>query len=224
MKFYGVENVYSESGIDLSLLKSSLNLSLADRLRQTRNAALLGVALQQSNPRLRKMYEGVAVTVADFQSIIKVLVEDKVDFVVIGGLAMVYHGSAQSTRDVDVCYGRTPENIERLAQALASLRPYMRGAPRGLPFRFDAPTIQAGLNFTLDTDLGPVDLLGEVRGIGFFEQVLAHSQPGDLLGFPVQVLSIDGLIMSKKAAGRHKDQGHILELEELKKLKKTEGT
>jgi len=97
--------------------------------------------------------------------------------------------------------------------------PTMRGAPLGLPFKFDSRTIQAGLNFTLKTDLGDLDFLGEVSGLGFYEKVLAASEAKNLFGHEVQVLSIDGLIAAKKAAGRRKDHGHILELEELKKMK-----
>jgi len=157
-------------------------------------------------------------TVAQFESLVKVLAENHVEFVLIGGLAMIFHGSTHTTRDVDVCYGREIHNIERLAKALEPFHPYMRGAPKGLPFRFDAPTIQAGLNFTLDTDLGPIDLLGEVAGIGFYDKVLAQSVQGDFLGSKVRILTVEGLIAAKKAAGRFKDKSHILELEELKKL------
>jgi hypothetical protein len=95
----------------------------------------------------------------------------------------------------------------------------MRGAPPGLPFRFDPPTIQAGLNFTLTTDLGDLDVLGEVSGIGFYDKVLAMSEEKEVYGLMVRVLSLDGLIAAKKAAGRTKDKLHLLELEELKKLR-----
>lgn len=95
----------------------------------------------------------------------------------------------------------------------------MRGVPPGLPFRLDSPTIQAGLNFTLTTDHGAVDLLGEVAGVGTFDQALAQSDEKTAYGLKVRVLSIDGLIAAKKAAGRTKDQLHLLELEELKKLR-----
>ena len=153
------------------------------------------------------------------QKILQQLTDQGVEFVLIGGLAMRAHGSAHVTEDVDVCYSRTKENINRLADAMAPFHPYMRGAPPGLPFRFDAPTIQAGLNFTLNTDLGEVDFLGEMSGIGGYEKVLAQSEERLLYGRKVRVLTIDGLLIAKKTAGRRKDQGHILELEELKKMR-----
>ena len=63
-------------------------------------------------------------------------------------------------------YARNRENIRRLVAALAPLEPYMRGVPEGLPFKFDEATVRAGLNYTLQTTLGDLDLLGEVAGGG----------------------------------------------------------
>ena len=69
-------------------------------------------------------------------------------------------GSVRITLDLDICYSRATESLERLTLALAPLKPRLRGTPP------DLPTLRAGLNFTLNTDLGPIDLLGEVSGIG----------------------------------------------------------
>lgn len=157
----------------------------------------------------------------DAAGIIHRLAAAKVEFVVIGGMAMRTHGSAHITEDLDVCYRRTPENFAALVAALAPLHPYLRGVPPGLPFRLDVPTVAAGLNFTLTTDLGPLDLLGEVSGIGDAEAVFAHSEEHLLFGISVRVLSLDALIDSKKAAACGKDHSHLLELVELKKLKET---
>ncbi len=158
----------------------------------------------------------------DAPQILRRLIDQRVEFVVIGGLAMVTHGSAHVTDDLDVCYRRSQSNYVALAAALGPLHPSLRGAPRGLPFRLDPPTIHAGLNFTLDSDLGAIDILGEVAGIGFYEAVLAASRVHTLFGMDVRVLSIDGLIAAKRAAGRARDQAHLLELEELKKLREQE--
>jgi predicted nucleotidyltransferase len=159
------------------------------------------------------------ISMLEDEKLLRLLVDNKVEFVLIGGLAMRIHGSAHITDDADICYSRTKENIQRLAKAMAPHHSYMRGAPLGLPFRFDAPTIQAGLNFTLNTDLGEVDFLGEVSGIGDYEKVLAESQEFTVYGISVRILSLDGLLLAKKAAARTKDHGHILELEELKKMR-----
>ena len=125
---------------------------------------------------------------------IRVLYDASVDFVVIGGAAMGLQGSAHLTKDIDFCYSRTPKNIERLAKALEPYRPALRGAPSGLPFRFDAKTIANGMNFTLSTDLGDLDFLGEVSGVGSFQDVLVSSDTKDVGGVDCRVLSIEGLI------------------------------
>jgi hypothetical protein len=93
----------------------------------------------------------------------------------------------------------------------------LRGAPPGLPFRLDEATIQAGLNFTLTTDLGDVDLLGEVTGLGGYEQVRACAEEREVFGLKILILGLDGLITAKQAAGRPKD---LLQLQELQELKK----
>jgi hypothetical protein len=102
----------------------------------------------------------------DLAQVIPPLVRAKVDFILIGGMAAILHGSARVTFDVDVVYSRTHDNIERLTTALAAHRPYLRNAPSGLPFAWDTKTIRSGLNFTLTTDLGDIDVLGEVAGDG----------------------------------------------------------
>ena len=106
---------------------------------------------------------------------LRILNDAGVEFVIIGGVAMGLQGSAHLTRDIDFCYARTVKNMERLAAALAPYHPALRGAPPGLPFQFDAKTIASGLNFTLSTDLGDLDFLGEVSGLGSFPGVRAAS-------------------------------------------------
>lgn len=82
---------------------------------------------------------------------------------------MVAHGSAHATFDIDFCYRRSMENIEKLSSALEPFHPRLRGAPKDLPFKFDGKTIKAELNFTLTTDLGDINFAGEVSGLGAFD-------------------------------------------------------
>ena len=100
----------------------------------------------------------------DLAQIIPPLTTAKIDFILIGGMAAILHGSARVTFDVDLVYSRTAANIERLADALAPYKPYLRETPAGLPFEWDVKTIRNGLNFSLTTDLGDIDLLGDVGG------------------------------------------------------------
>ncbi len=100
----------------------------------------------------------------DFAGILRVLLQNKVEFILVGGVAAVAHGSARATFDVDVVYARSRDNMARLAEAISPLEPCLRGAPPGLPFQWDVETIAHGLNFTLTTRLGDLDLLGEIVG------------------------------------------------------------
>src|SRR5688500_13550561 len=110
-----------------------------------------------------------------FREILRVLTAGGVEFIVVGGVAGFAHGSARLTSDVDVVYRRTPENLRRIATTLAPHKPYPRGAPPGLPFIWDARTLEFGVNFTLQTDLGYVDLLGEITGGGPYEKLRPHA-------------------------------------------------
>lgn len=152
---------------------------------------------------------------ADFGGIVGLFADANVEAIVIGGLAAQAHGAARLTQDVDFLYRRTPDNIDRLVTALARHAAYPRGAPDGLPFRFDSRTVRAGLNFTLTTALGDVDLLGEMAGGGTYEQVLPHCIQLQVFGRQTTVLGLEALIRAKRAAGRPKDFEAIAELEAL---------
>ena len=151
-----------------------------------------------------------------FADLLRLLLEGGVDFVVVGGVAAIVHGSPRSTFDLDVAYSRQQTNLWKLVDALGPHHPYLRGAPPGLPFRFDVETLKSGLNFTLTTDLGAIDLLGEIAGGGNYDQLLAHSVDIDAYGLPLKVLDLDTLIHTKRAAGRPKDFESIAELELLR--------
>src|SRR5467141_2822831 len=98
----------------------------------------------------------------DYARFFAALCGGNVEFILVGGTAANVHGSARLTQDVDIVYRRSRENVARLVAALGPFDPYLRGAPPGLPFRWDAETIWRGLTFTLQTALGPVDALGEI--------------------------------------------------------------
>jgi len=131
----------------------------------------------------------------------------------IGGGAGIVHGSQRVTTDVDVVYSRKADDVARLAEALKPHHPYLRGAPAGLPFRWDASTILAGLNFTLTTDLGDIDFLGEVAGGGTYEQLLPFTIELQAFGVTCRCVTLDRLIQLKRAAGRPKDLEAIAELQ-----------
>ncbi|MGE0884708.1 MAG: DUF6036 family nucleotidyltransferase [Blastocatellales bacterium] len=149
----------------------------------------------------------------DFKQLIPLLAGAEIEFIIIGGVAANVHGSARLTKDLDIVYRRTNENILRIVQTLAPLKPYLRGAPPGLPFKLDLETMKRGLNFTLTTSLGDIDLLGEITGGGNYENLLTNSVTIELFGVSCLCLSLEQLIASKRAAGRPKDIESIAELE-----------
>lgn len=152
---------------------------------------------------------------ANFPVILPLLVNNGVRFILIGGGAATVHGSARLTLDVDVVYARDPDNLKRLVAALSPHQPYLRGAPPGLPFRWDERTIQGGLNFTLTTTLGDLDLLGEVAGGGTYERLLPFTEELTAFGITCRVVTLERLIQLKRAAGRPKDLEVIAELQAL---------
>jgi len=152
----------------------------------------------------------------DLASLITALVEGGVRFIVVGGMAGIAHGAARVTFDVDCVYARDADNMARLASSLAPFAPNLRDAPRSLPFRFDLPTIAAGLNFTLDTSAGPIDLLGEVLGGGGYDDLLPETIELHVFGEPCRVVTLPRLIALKRAAGRPRDFEAIAELEVLR--------
>ena len=147
---------------------------------------------------------------------LRLLAHARVDFIVIGGMAAAAHGSARATLDLDVVYSRDVANVGRLVAALAPHRPYLRGAPPGLPFVLDEATVLHGLNFTLTTDIGDFDLLGEVVGGGGYRELLPETVGIDAFGVRCRYVTLDALLRLKRAAGRPKDLEAIAELELLR--------
>ena len=149
----------------------------------------------------------------DFGKVLRLLVENDVRFILIGGVAAIAHGAARLTQDIDFLYSRESNNLERLVATLAPFEPYPRGAPPDLPFVWDAQTLRNGSNFTLTTTLGDVDLLAEISGGGRYENLLDNSAEIEAFGVRFQCLELAQLIKSKRAAGRPKDFEAIAELE-----------
>ena len=146
---------------------------------------------------------------------VQLLVDAGVDFVIIGGWSAILHGSPYMTNDLDICYSDRRENLKRMATALAPYHPRLRALPVGLPFVWDEVTLRNGRVFTLETDLGIIDLLAEVSGVGSFQDVRAGAVETEAFGRKVWILDLPALIKAKRAAGRKKDLELIPVLEAL---------
>ena len=137
---------------------------------------------------------------------LRVLVHYRVQFVVIGGLAGRLWGSPTVTNDLDICYGRDQDNLERLAAALRSLHARLRGVDEDVPFLLETETLRAGDAFTFVTDAGNLDVLGTPSGTDGFEDLFETATMMDLDGLNVPVADIEDLISMKRAAARPKDR------------------
>ncbi len=149
----------------------------------------------------------------NFASLLALLGKHKVEFIVVGGAAAIAHGSARLTQDLAIVYDRSSENIDRLVAALKDEKPYLRGAPPGLPFFWDRLTMLRGLNFTLTTSLGDIALLGEIPGGGTYSELKNNAIELNIFHTPCLCLSLTQLIRAKRAAGRPKDLEALAELE-----------
>lgn len=136
---------------------------------------------------------------------LRVLDEYGVRYVVIGGVAGAVHGSPSITQDLDICYDRRPDNLERLAEALRSINSRLRGAPPDVPFILDARTLERGDFFTFSTDVGPLDLVGTPGSSGGYEALARNAETINLDDLIVRVASLPDLMAMKRAAGRPQD-------------------
>ena len=155
--------------------------------------------------------------------LLQLLSAAEVEFVIVGGIAIRSHGGNYLTEDLDICYSRTHDNLKKIADVLLPLKPRPRNFPDNLPYVFDWTTLQHGTNFTFETSMGDVDLLGEVKAVGNYEDLVGQSIRVDLDGYSTYILSIPALIIAKRAAGRPKDQAGLQVLEALEEAQKADN-
>ena len=145
----------------------------------------------------------------DLRALLTPLVGHDVDFVLIGGMAGIAHGSNYLTFDLDIAYRRGRGNIKRLVAALVELDVRLRGAPADLEFPLDERMIENGSNFTFVTPHGDLDILGDVAGVKSFDALSSDAVEREISGLPVKVASISSLIAMKRAANRPKDRNML---------------
>jgi predicted nucleotidyltransferase len=141
----------------------------------------------------------------DFSRLLQRLADSGLDFVIVGGYAAVTHGSACVTRDLGICAVLTNENVERLRRALAEWHPKHRITPQRLSFLEHPPAGTPVKNLYLQTDVGVIDILSSIAGVGEVERLKANAEALEVEGRTYQVISLEDLIRAKEAIGREKD-------------------
>jgi len=155
---------------------------------------------------------------SDFPNLLRRLVGAGVDFVIVGGYAGVVHGCTLVTQDVDICCNFTPGNLLALQKAIADLHAVHRMTPGRQPLELTAENASQFRNLYLDTDLGHLDCLSEIEGLGGYDEVAKASQTIEIDGLPLRVLTIDALITAKEAMNRPRDREAVRQLRAIKEL------
>jgi hypothetical protein len=153
---------------------------------------------------------------SNLEALLKRLLDQRVEFVIVGGYAVMAHGVPLLTQDVDICCRFNAENLLRLQAAVADLHPVHRLTPQKLPLALTCETCARLKNLYLRTDLGVIDCLCEIAGVGDFDAVVRESVTLQLDIGGCRVLSLDGLIRAKEAMNRPRDRQAVVELRAIK--------
>lgn len=138
----------------------------------------------------------------------------------VGGFAGIVHGCTYVTQDVDICCDFSAANLLALQKALSSLHPVHRMTPGRKRLYLTEKNCKQFKNLHLDTDIGQLDCLGFIEGVGDYRQVRQASQPVEVHGITMRVLKLNSLIKAKKAMNRPRDREPLLQLEAIKSLKR----
>jgi predicted nucleotidyltransferase len=155
-----------------------------------------------------------------FEEIIEALVNAKVRFVIIGGVAATIQGSARFTNDIDICYDTASDNVERLVKLLKRWKAYLRGVEPGLPFILDTRQFRIAPVMALSTEKGAIDVLDLVPGVGDYDAAVKNSELVKVGAVEFRSLTLEALIASKRAVKRPKDVEQLIELEAIRELRR----
>lgn len=156
----------------------------------------------------------------DAEVLLRRLTAGGVDFVVIGGIALVLQGSARMTRDLDIVFAPDRGNLEALGRVLVGLEARLRGVDESVPFAPDARTLDGVTLLTLTTPSGWLDLHREVEGVPSYDALRRNAERMSVGAFSVLVASPDDLTAMKRAAGRPRDLADLEEIEAIKRLRR----
>lgn len=154
------------------------------------------------------------------EALLRALVAHGVDFVIVGGIAVIAHGSARITRDLDICYATDQSNLDVLGAALVDLGARLRGVSEEVPFVPDGRSLRRATILTLDTDHGWIDLLAAPSGAPPYAALRERAERVTFGKIAVLVASLDDLESMKRAAGRPRDLVDVEEIEVIRRLKR----
>ena len=154
----------------------------------------------------------------NLNELLKRILKEKVDFVIIGGFAGIAHGASQVTQDLDICIPMNKNQIRKLKKALQDIHPVHRMNPNFKPSFLKYPKDAEKLNnIYLETDIGVLDILKEATPIGDFKEIKKNAKQITLFGYSCFIMGLDDLIEIKKHLKRAKDRALYKELLEIKK-------
>lgn len=157
---------------------------------------------------------------SNFINLLERLVDAGVDFVIIGGFAGVVHGCTNVTQDIDICCDFNPATLLALQKAVSDLHPVHRMTPGRKKFELTERSCSQFKNLYLDTDIGQLDCLSFIDGLGDYSEVKQESELIEVEEMKMRVLNVDALIKTKKSMNRLRDREMVLQLEAIKRLKK----
>lgn len=152
----------------------------------------------------------------NLQTLLKLLTQSPLEFILVGGFAAVLHGCNQTTRDIDICIVHSPEQIQLLQKILKSHHPRYRMTDKEISFLDSPPNFSKKQDLHFITDLGVVDIVAHIEGIGDYYDVLKNSEEIEIYESKCRLISLEDLILSKKKLGRHRDLVTVMELEAIR--------
>jgi hypothetical protein len=157
--------------------------------------------------------------VSDQLNLLRCLAGAGVEFVVVGGYAGIVHGCSYVTQDIDICCLFTPASLLALQEVLADLHPVHRMTPSRKPLELTAENAGQFANLYLDTDLGRLDCLSAIEGLGDYAKVKQASEVVEVEGMYLHVLTLESLIKARQALNRPRDRAALRQLEVLRRLR-----
>lgn len=174
----------------------------------------------------RDLETGTEILGLDTERIIRTLADHRVDFILIGGLAAIAHGSTLATADADLLPSPEPDNLERLLDALEALEARVLVTDRRLAMeageiwevtelRRGAAGFASAEAWHFTTSAGPIDVVMTAAAVGPHAAHLEQAVAREVFGVRILVAGLPDLIASKTALGRPKDEAVLRDLRDL---------